>query len=416
MPRVALIADRHGMAEYAKKAGADVVVVHEPADPADQIAGFCQQTIARPLDDPSGIVAALRPLHEQQPFSRVLTTNEEGVLAAAVATAELGLQGNSVESVLALKDKSLTRQAMERHDIAPVRHRVVSSAAELEDFHREIGDHIIVKPMDSMASANVHLIAEPDGTGDAWRQLVAAGYRTALAEEYLRGPEVSVETLSVRGEHHVVSINEHLLNDYFVAVGHTMPSRITGDHFAELCSLTRRLLDAVGLFEGPSHTEFILTERGPRIVESQSRMAGAGVGELERRSHGVNRARLAVTVPLGLEQVPAGLPLDGGGAAIRFFVPRPGEVTAIRGLDAVDATLTHTGIDTYGRTMNELLDFAGVEVGVRLAAQVGDVVPEIQSGLERRMGYVVASGRDGADAALRAESVMNRIEIETRPI
>ena len=47
-----------------------------------------------------------------------------------------------------------------------------------------------------------------------------------MVEEYMEGPEVSVETLSVNGVCHVIQITDKLTTDapYFVEMGHSQPS------------------------------------------------------------------------------------------------------------------------------------------------------------------------------------------------
>ena len=45
-------------------------------------------------------------------------------------------------------------------------------------------------------------------------------------------------------------------------------------------------LDAVGLVEGPAHTEIRLARNGPRIIESHNRNGGGRINELVRLTFG----------------------------------------------------------------------------------------------------------------------------------
>lgn len=75
------------------------------------------------------------------------------------------------------------------------------------------------------------------------------------------------------------------------------PSRVAVPWLPELRALTVRLLDAVGLIEGPSHSEFVLTPDGPRVLESHARLGGHALPELVRRAFGLDLARMMLTVP-----------------------------------------------------------------------------------------------------------------------
>lgn len=90
------------------------------------------------------------------------------------------------------------------------------------------------------------------------------------------GPEVSVETLTVNGECNVIQITDKITTGapHFVEMGHTQPSQLpenTKQKVAQLAKLANR---AIGIINGPSHTEIIVTNEGPKIVELGARLGG----------------------------------------------------------------------------------------------------------------------------------------------
>ena len=115
-------------------------------------------------------------------------------------------------------------------------------------------------------------------------------------EEYLDGPEISVETLSFDGRHVVVAVTDketrrpRLRRDRPFAA-----QRLLGrDCCARSTRLVTDFLDAVGLRNGPGHTEVKLTSRGPRIVESHNRIGGDRINELAEIAYGVDMERYAL--------------------------------------------------------------------------------------------------------------------------
>jgi hypothetical protein len=213
-----------------------------------------------------------------------------------------------------------------------------------------------------------------------------------------------------------VAVTEEMINEHYTEIGVTAPARISERHAAEARELTVRLLDAVGVVEGPSHTELIVTADGPRILESHNRMAGAGIPEVVRRAYGVDESRWFLSVTLGLEELPEESPEPIGGAAIRFFVPPPGTIRQISGLDRIDARVLR--VPPHAKTFGfpGLFDeLTTAEVGVAIQMNEGDVVPEVMTGWDLRIGYVVASAEDADAAVTRCDDVLAAVRFDTRP-
>jgi biotin carboxylase len=415
MPRVAVIGGRHHAVKYARELGVDVVLVHEPGRYEDEFARDCERIVHADTTDGSAVTEALLPLHRQRPFDRVLSTTDLGTVPAGEATDALGLPGNGGRTARTLKDKSLTRRLLVEHDLAPVRFRVVRSGAEIADLLGEVGGRVVVKPLDGSGSADVHVVTDAHEAELAAKAMAAAGYPRVIAEEYLDGPVITVEAFSANGRHLTLGLTEETVNGCHTEVGITAPSRVTGPYEQAARELTTRLLDAAGVVEGPSHTELVLTAAGPRILESHNRMAGVGIPELIRRAYGVDENRWFLSVPLGLEELPARPPEPVGGAAIRFFEPPPGSLVSVTGLDRVDGSVLHVapGARTFG--FPGLFDeHAGADVGVTVQVNPGDQIRAIRTGWDLCVGFVIASGPDAHAAAARCDEVLGTVRFYTR--
>nr|WP_277348018.1 ATP-grasp domain-containing protein [Streptomyces sp. HNM0574] len=284
------------------------------------------------------------------------------------------------------------RDLLAAHALSPVRTRPVASAGELAGFVRELDGPVILKPAAGTGSSAVFRVGAGEDTAAVWARFAAAGGRDAVAEEFLDGPEISVETFSHDGRHTVVAVTDKTTLPSFVETGHTLPSTHGNEQTAAAAGLARAFLDAVGLREGPAHTEMKLTPGGPRVIESHNRIGGDKIRELVRRAYRLDLVRLTAGVPFGLLDPPQRPPEPHGGAAIRFLTPRPGTVRRI-------GTPRLTGADD------------GTPV-VSLDVEVGDVVRAVRSSADRA-GYVLAEGTDATEAAARCERISRGIRIET---
>ncbi|MFE0673955.1 acetyl-CoA carboxylase biotin carboxylase subunit family protein [Streptomyces sp. NPDC058867] len=392
-PRIALLGGRPSVLRSAAELGCEIVQFAKPGMYDPEVSSrWCAEVVEVDLGDQRAVLEAGRALHARLPVARFFSPAELGLVVAARLNEEFALGGNSLRTVTLLKDKAAMRARLAEVGLSPVRFRVVRDAAELAAFLAEIGGPGIVKPLDFGGSRDVHKVDGPDRAAGIWSLVEAAGRAQMLAEEFLTGREVSVEGFSADGAHTVVAVTDKLLGSGFVEAGHSVPATVDEPVRAEIAELTGRLLDAVGLVEGPSHTEIMITADGLRVIESHNRAGGDNIPELVRLAYGVDLVRAAVAVPLGLEPWKNEVPAPVGGAAIRFLSAEPGVVT--------DVDLPADGLE-------------GVTLGVK--AQPGMVIPQVTWSAERLCGDVIAVGRDAGEAVDRAEAAAARVRIRTSP-
>lgn len=100
----------------------------------EMLADYCERIVHADLSDAASVYEVLAPLHAERPFERILTTSEAGAVPTAQVVERFGLEGNSPEAVRALQDKLLTRRALDRAGVSPVRYEVVEDEASLTAF------------------------------------------------------------------------------------------------------------------------------------------------------------------------------------------------------------------------------------------------------------------------------------------
>lgn len=409
MPRVAVIGGRAHAVLFARELGVDVVLVHEEDRYEPEFERACERIVHAPTTDGAAIAAALAPLHRHRPFDRILCTTDLGTVPTAEACAALGVPGTGVAAAAAIKNKPATRRVLAEHGLAPVRFARAADAAAVAAFAESHGGACVLKPADGSGSEGVHIVRTPGEAESAWASLRAQGYAEALVEEFLDGPLFTVEAFSVDGRHTTLGTSEEYPNENNVEVAIDAPSGSLGTAERAARDLTVRFLDAIGVTDGPTHTELVLTAEGPRILESHNRMAGVGIPELIRRAYGTDINRLFLGAPLGLAEPPRDAPATGG-AAIRFLTPPAGRIAAIDGLDGIDAKVRRVlpGERTFG--FPGLFDeFADAEAALCVQVNPGDTVAPVRTGFELTKGYAIASGPTAQEAAARCERIVESV-------
>lgn len=214
-----------------------------------------------------------------------------------------------------------------------------------------------------------------------------------MVEERITGREVSVEGMTVDGETTILTITDKLTTEppFFVELGHSEPSRLSVEAQETIREAAKKTVKVIGIVTGPSHTEIMLTEDGPKVIEMAARLGGDFItSKLVPLSTGVDFVEGTVAAALGLPYDFE--PKRRGGSAIRFI------------------TADHAGTIASINVPDELHGADGVEE-IELYLKPGDSIETPHSSNDR-IGHVVCSGADAHEAATHAEWALGKIEVE----
>lgn len=195
----------------------------------------------------------------------------------------LGLPGfHDVETTEILHRKDRLRSFLADHDLSPVRHRRVAGVADLTGFD---AFPAIVKPTDSQGQRGITIVDDHEGAAAALpAALEASRTGTAIVEELLAGPEISIHVVVVEGQvRFFLPSDRHVWDGPLVGIpeAHTMPSSFLGaDDRVRARDLVERVVAALGVRTGPLYFQMILTDEGPRIVEIAPRLDGCHLWRL----------------------------------------------------------------------------------------------------------------------------------------
>ncbi|WP_316270009.1 ATP-grasp domain-containing protein [Claveliimonas bilis] len=377
--------------EKAKKLGLSVVVVDmNPNAIGFELDGIDKEIIST-IDTETIVKAAKR--HK---IDGIMTLATDMPMRSVAAVAkELNLIGINEVTALRATNKAEMRKALEENHVPVPMFFKVSNLDEFKVAVKHFSNQFMIKPADSSGSRGIYLanidmkLEDLIGCYNYSKQYSRTG--DVVVEEYMIGPEVSVETLTVNGKCHVIQITDKLTTGapHFVEMGHSQPTRLSEEISERISQVAIDANKAIGIENGPSHTEIIVTEDGPKIVELGARLGGDNIAtHLVPLSTGIDIVECCIRIALG--ENPDLEPKKKNGSAIRYFNQKAGCIAAIDGI-------------------KEAKRVDGIKQ-ISIVYDVGEDITDIENSAAR-MGFVIADGKDANDAIKKCEEALEKINI-----
>ncbi|MCX4775171.1 ATP-grasp domain-containing protein (plasmid) [Streptomyces sp. NBC_01260] len=309
-----------------------------PDDHREEVARYSEELLFTDFRDVAGLRRLVAGTAIRLGVAHVLHLgNEDTQLPVCEEAHAHGLALNPPEALRVINDKTAMRQLLRERGLSPVRATAAASAHEVRSLLSRLELPVVAKPALLSGSRGVRLVHEARDL-DEWEEQLADQRYTGpvLIEEYLRGPEFSVETLTAQGTHHLVGITSKRKTPPpgFTEIAHVHPASLTEPDRAAVADLVVRFLDEAGYRFGPAHTEVILTADGPRIVESQTRAPGD-------RIHRAIALASGYDIEAAMFRALAGKPVQVNTAhrvgCVSFFQLPPGRLVSVEGLDDIRA-------------------------------------------------------------------------------
>ena len=220
---------------------------------------------------------------------------------------KMGLVANPVEYTEITTNKYKMRQALSTDGVPCPLFKVVADR-ELPDIN-DMTFPLIVKPTDRSGSRGVKKILKVDELINAIDRAAGESFKNeVIIEEYVEGQEISVESISFDGQHHILQITDKVTTGapYFVELEHHQPSTLPDDIKEQVKRIGLKALDALHILNGASHSELKITPDGEiKVIEIGARMGGDFIGsDLVKLSTGYDFVKGVVEVALGIFNEP----------------------------------------------------------------------------------------------------------------
>ncbi|MFD4765291.1 ATP-grasp domain-containing protein [Streptomyces niveus] len=298
--------------------------------------------------DPDAVRRALAGLTD---LAGLINTTDTWSAPAADLAQELGLPGPDPEAVKLLRDKARVRQTLHRAGLSAGTSVVLEPRLDSAALVREGGGlPAVLKVSAGTSSRDVWIVHDEEALAaalaEAEERAQAPGGQglngRLFAEPFLAGPLYSAETLSWQGHTRLLGVlsRQTSRRPAVREEAAAFPVALPADELATIERWVADVLAAAGHDQGFAHVEFVLTRRGPELVEINRRIGGALVAEAMCRTLDVNVYEALVDVTLGRRPRLLDAPLRPTGPAVAFvlvYADEPGLLEGWAGLAGLNA-------------------------------------------------------------------------------
>jgi len=214
-------------------------------------------------------------------LSSVICGSEAGVTLADALSAELGVRTNGVSD--GRRDKKRQQELVKGAGLRSVRQAGGTTLADVEDFLATEPMPVVVKPVESAGSDGVKLCHTIEEAKEHFTLLMTSQRKvgsqnaSVLCQEFLKGKEYVIDHVSRDGVHKTTMVwvydKRKANGGDFVYYG-MIPVPVDSKEAQEMIPYVRGVLDALGIKNGPSHGEVMMTQRGACLVEMNCRAHG----------------------------------------------------------------------------------------------------------------------------------------------
>lgn len=248
---------------------------------------------------------AILELATKEKINGIATSSDFPVRVVAFVCSRLGLKGVPENAASVCTNKFLQRKIFAECNLPSPNFFLLQAHQKAEAVPADFPFPCIVKPIDSSASRGVRRIDKRDFLEETIvfsRQNSRSGL--VLVEEFITGPEFSVESLTQDGITSVVAITEKSTaghaDEFFVEERHVIPAGISSENEKAIKELVPKALKAAGVDNAASHVELKLTVNGPVLVEMACRLGGDYItSDLVPLATGVDMLANVLKIALG---------------------------------------------------------------------------------------------------------------------
>ena len=387
--------------EAAKTLGYEVVVVD--ANPRAVCASFADRFERIDLKDTEGIAGFALSLGAR--LKAVFTCATDFSVAVSSAAIRCGLASHvhPVEAAHMASDKLLMRRRFKECGV-PSPEFFEAGEDFVQKLEQGEGAQVsfpqVVKPCDNMGARGCQLVRNDDELLVALKEALSySRTKRAIVEDYMEGPEFSIDALVVDGRVTITGFaDRHIyFAPHFVELGHTMPSSLLADKKDEVVRVFCDGVRALGLTNGAAKGDVKLTKSGAMIGEIAARLSGGYMsGWTFPYASGFDLTREALKIALGCPAEFAGITevKPSKVSAERAFISLPGVVESV-----------------YGANQAQACPFVK-DVFFRVGQ--GDEVSFPRNNVEK-CGNVISLSEDRTQAVAAAEAAVSRIVLRLSP-
>ncbi|MFF9064179.1 ATP-grasp domain-containing protein [Streptomyces sp. NPDC014891] len=258
-----------------------------------------------PDTGPDSLVEAIGDLFAEHDGNVGVMTWAEVLLEdTAAAAARLGMRHMSPAAAANCRDKLSTRT---RQTTGLVRFARVDTEEQALEAAESFGYPVVVKPRSLAGSVGVAQANDREELAEHFAMTSASSFPGltplggSIVEEYVDGPEISVDSVVFQGDVQPVNVARKRLGfePYCQEVGHLVAPWRDEEWADEVRRMLVQTHRDLGITDGVTHAEVRLSASGPKLIELNGRLGGDFIPLLGHLATGVDLTSAAVSIALG---------------------------------------------------------------------------------------------------------------------
>lgn len=210
----------------------------------------------------------------------VVATTELSVPIAAYVAEQLGLLGVPYEVAMVITDKYRNRECIK--GLTELLSPKYVEATCIEDIQQsDVPYPMILKPINLGGKRGITVVKDASELEHAFNYAKESFRKgttpVIIAEQFLNGGmECSVESISFKGNHTIVQITQKDSSGapHCVELGHHQPAPLSKDIWDKVVRSVSSGLTAIGITNGPCHTEIKIINGEVYLIEFNARPGG----------------------------------------------------------------------------------------------------------------------------------------------
>ena len=306
------------------------------------LADYYENPVAKPYADifyreSTLDIEAITRVAKQEKVDFIITVcTDQALLTVAKVSEELGLPCYiDYNTALSVTNKSYMKDVFAKENIPTAKFAVMATLNS--EKIKNLKYPLIVKPVDCNSSKGVKKVTSKEELDVAFENAIKLSRTgTAIVEEFVNGPELSVDVYVENGTAHLLSISQLDKipeKDKFVIFRSKYPSFMTKDLEKQIAKTAQQIADAFNLKNSPMLIQMISDGENAYVLEFSARTGGGEKFIMIEKISGFNVIKAVVDITLGEIPTVSKERPEKQFFATEFIYCKPGEFSCLENFE-----------------------------------------------------------------------------------
>lgn len=346
------------------------------------------------VEDPRDLQRIDEVFQRTRPDAVMADACDYSMYAVAYLSNKYNLPGPKMDSLIITTNKYLERKFADKAKITQPKYELCMTYKEVTEAVDRLGLPVMLKPIDNRGALGINKVESKNQLESLfYDSLLHSHARQFLVEEYIDGTiQVNIEGIYTDNFYNLTFSDKEKYPSAFVDMHLQYPGNLPSHLVEKLYDINKKLIETIGIDYGLTHTEFIIKDGQPFLLEVHNRGAGINVSnKIVPAVTGIDTPEILIRSSLGEKISLEKYSQERRYAILHFFNFGSGRVSKIINTDLVKKI---KGVLTLW------LNF-----------EPGQCLHEIQTGPSRH-GCVIVTAKSLDSCEFLVEDVKNKIKIE----